>query len=305
MSLLLPAGLPAIHTLQLEHIANITEYNADNSSETDCLHIVILNLMPKKQETETDLARMLAYSSKNIKVSFMKLRSHMPKNTSAEHMEHFYLYADELVNCNFDGMIVTGAPVETIAYKEVDYWEELTSVFNWARTHVRSTLYLCWGAMAALYHFYNIPKYLLPTKRFGVFPITAFCTDSNIFRGFDDSFVMPNSRHTEVSQSDIEQANGVEVIAESTEAGVCMAASDKFAEFYVLGHLEYPEWTLNDEYHRDLGKRNDVELPLHYYPENDAKRKPICNWRAAATLFYNNWINYYVSPQNIDNNIAL
>lgn len=305
MSLLLPASLPAIHTLQLEHVNNIIGYNADNMPQTDCLHIVILNLMPKKQETETDLARMLAYSSKNLKVSFMKLRSHTPKNTSSEHMQRFYHYPDDLKDIFFDGMIITGAPVETINYEEVDYWQEFTAILDWARTHVRSTLYLCWGAMAALYYFYGIPKHLLPTKRFGVFPITTFCSNSNIFRGFNDSFVMPNSRHTEVLRSDIDQTAGVEVIAESTEAGVCIAAADKYSEFYVLGHFEYPVWTLNDEYHRDLGKRNDVELPQHYYPEDDSQRKPVCNWRAAATLFYNNWINYYVSPQHTDNNIAL
>lgn len=305
MSLLLPAGLPAIDTLHLEHISNVKEYNPASICQADCLHIVILNLMPKKQETETDLARILSYSSQKIEVSFMKLRSHTPKNASAEHMKRFYHYADELKDIFFDGMIITGAPVETIAYEEVDYWQEFTAILNWARSHVRSTLYLCWGAMAALYHFYNIPKYLLPTKRFGVFKVSIYRSESPIFRGFDDSFFIPNSRHTEIRRSDIDRANGVETIAESTEAGVCIAAATDLAEFYVFGHFEYPAWTLDNEYHRDLGNRNDVELPQHYYPGNDSQQKPICNWRSAATLFYNNWIENFVCPQDTNKTIVL
>ncbi len=304
MSLLLPADLPAINTLHLEHIPNVTGYDTNNICQTGYLHIVILNLMPKKQETETDLARMLAYPSQKIEVSFMKLRSHTPKHTSPEHMERFYHYADELSNRQFDGMIVTGAPVETVDYEAVDYWQELTEVFNWSRTHVRSTLYLCWGAMAALYHFYGIPKHQLTTKRFGVFSVYPCITNAPIFHGFDDIFLMPNSRHTEIRHSDIEQVKEVEIIADSTEAGICMAASWKHADFYVLGHLEYPVWTLGDEYHRDLGKRNDVDLPQHYYPGDNATRKPLCNWRSAATLFYTNWIKYYVCPPNNEENIV-
>ena len=203
----------------------------------------------------------------------------------------------------FDGMIVTGAPVETIPFENVDYWNEINNIFDWARTHVESTLYLCWGAMAALYHFYDVPKYQLPTKKFGVFTTIPLTEQMPIFRGFDSVFNMPHSRHTEVRKEDIIKVPQLRIIAESPEAGVSIVESRDGREFYILGHLEYNPDTLDKEYKRDLGKRDDVEVPEHYYLDDDPKNEPLVTWRSAANLFYNNWLNYYVyqeTPYNID-----
>lgn len=296
MPLIVPPGLPAINALAKENIVVTTDRNFLTMNNFLAMRVVVLNLMPIKEETETDLLRMLSYSPLTIEVSFMKLRSHTSTHTSAEHMASFYRYADELMAEQFDGMIVTGAPVETMAYESVDYWTELTGVLDWARATVRSTLYLCWGAMAALYHFYGVPKHLLPAKCFGVFDTVPRDKGHLIFRGFDDSFRMPNSRHTEIYRSDLDAVKDVAILADSDEAGIAIAYSDNGKEFYVLGHLEYPVQRLENEYHRDLGKRDDVNMPLHYYLHDDPENSPDMTWRSAATLFYNNWIQYFVCP---------
>jgi homoserine O-succinyltransferase len=233
----------------------------------------------------------------------MKLKTHTPKNTPIKHMMMFYKDSKELMKQKFDGMIVTGAPVETIPFENVDYWNEINNIFDWARTHVESTLYLCWGAMAALYHFYDVPKYQLPTKKFGVFPTIPLDEQMPIFRGFDSVFNMPHSRHTEVRRDDIIRVPQLRIIAESPEAGVSIVESRDGREFYILGHLEYNPDTLDKEYKRDLGKRDDVEVPQHYYLNDDPSNEPLVTWRSAANLFYNNWLNYYVyqeTPYNID-----
>ena len=293
MPLRLPDRLPAIEILKHENIFVMNETRA-HLQQIRPLKIVVLNLMPLKITTETDLVRLLSNNPLQMEIYFMKLRSHTPKNTPVEHMMMFYKESTELMKHKFDGMIVTGAPVETVPFEDVDYWQELSEIFNWARTHVQSTLYVCWGAMAALYHFYGVPKHDLPQKRFGVFPTRPCFPTMPIFRGFDDVFYMPHSRHTEVWQSDIDKVPALQTIATSREAGVSIVTSRQGREFYILGHLEYAPDTLALEYHRDLGKRSDVGMPENYFPNNDPSQPPMVTWRSAANLFYSNWINYYV-----------
>ncbi len=224
----------------------------------------------------------------------MKLKSHTPKNTPVEHMLMFYKDFDILRNEKFDGMIITGAPVETMPFEDVAYWDEITQIFDWAKTHVTSTLYICWAAQAGLYHFYNIPKYPLPKKMFGIFPQKTLQPMLPIFRGFDDVFAMPHSRHTEVYRSDIEKDPQLTIIAESEESGVSIVMARGGREFFITGHFEYSPNTLDKEYRRDAGKRDDVELPKNYYRDNDPAKGPVVTWRAHANLLFSNWINYYV-----------
>lgn len=267
------------------------------------LRIVILNLMPLKITTETDLIRLLSNTPLQIDIRFMKLKSHTPKNTPIEHMMMFYRDFDEIAKENYDGMIVTGAPVEQMRFEDVEYWDEIVKIFDWARTHVQSTLYICWAAQAGLYHFYNIPKYQLDRKMFGIFPTRPLRPRLPIFRGFDDEFRMPQSRHTEVHRSDIEKVKELSIIAESPESGVSMVMARNGRDFFITGHLEYAPDTLDKEYKRDIGKRSDVGLPLHYYLEDDPKKGFLVTWRAHANLLFANWINYYVyqkTPFNIN-----
>lgn len=267
------------------------------------LRIVVLNLMPLKITTETDLVRLLSNTPLQLEISFMKLKSHTPKNTPVEHMMMFYKEFEELRTQKFDGMIITGTPLETIPFEEVGYWDEMQEIFDWARTHVTSTLYICWAAQAGLYHFYGIPKHPLAKKVFGIFPTVPLEPELSIFRGFDDVFRMPQSRHTEVRCEDINEVGDLEIIAESEESGVSMVMSRGGREFFITGHLEYAPDTLDKEYRRDLGKRDDVELPRHYYFEDDPDKGPRVTWRAHANLFFSNWINYYVyqeTPFNIE-----
>lgn len=258
------------------------------------LRIVILNLMPLKITTETDLIRLLSNTPLQIDIRFMKLKSHTPKNTPIEHMMMFYKDFDELAKENYDGMIVTGAPVETMEFEDVEYWNEIVKIFDWARNHVQSTLYICWAAQAGLYHLYGIPKYHLDRKMFGIFPTRPLRPKLPIFRGFDDEFYMPQSRHTEVRRSDIEKVKDLTIIAESPESGVSIVMARSGREFFITGHLEYAPETLDKEYKRDVGKRSDVGLPLHYYVEDDPKKGVHVFWRAHANLLFQNWINYYV-----------
>jgi len=293
MPLRLPDKLPAIDILKRENIFVMDESRA-HSQEIRPLKIVVLNLMPLKITTETDLVRLLSNTPLQLEIYFMKLKSHTPKNTPIEHMMMFYRDSQELMKQKFDGMIVTGAPVETVPFEEVDYWDEITSILDWARHNVQSTLYLCWGAMAALYHFYGVPKHLLPKKKFGVFETKPVDIKMPIFRGFDDVFSMPHSRHTEMWADDIKKIDDLNIIADSDEAGVSIVSSRNGREFYILGHLEYAPDTLDKEYKRDLGVRDDVELPRNYYREDNPGNEILVRWRSAANLFYSNWIDYYV-----------
>jgi len=302
MPLRLPDKLPAIEILKKENIFVMDETRA-HSQEIRPLRIVVLNLMPLKITTETDLVRLLSNTPLQVEIYFMKLKSHTPKNTPIEHMMMFYKDFDELSKQKFDGMIITGAPIETMDYEDVQYWAEITKIFDWARTHVTSTMYLCWGAMAALYHFYDIPKYSLSKKMFGIFGQYPLEPTLPIFRGFDDLFNMPQSRHTEVHRDDIEKVDDLKIIAESPDSGVSMVMARGGREFFITGHLEYAPDTLDKEYKRDLGTRDDIELPFNYYRDNNPDNDPLVTWRAHANLLYSNWINYYVyqeTPYNID-----
>lgn len=302
MPLRLPDQLPAIELLKKENIFVMNETRA-HTQMVRPLQIVVLNLMPLKITTETDLVRLLSNTPLQIEINFMRLKSHTPKNTPVEHMQMFYKSFKELSLQKWDGMIVTGAPIELLPFEDVEYWEEIKTIFNWARTHVTSTLYICWAAQAGLYHFYNIPKHTLSEKKFGIFRQYPLIPDLPIFRGFDDSFMMPHSRHTEVRRSDIEKEPALQVIAESAESGVSMIMARGGREFFITGHLEYAPDTLDKEYKRDFGKRLDVAKPLHYYRDDDPTKAPVVSWRSHANLFFCNWINYYVyqeTPYNID-----
>ena len=286
MPLNLPDKLPAIELLKQENIFVIDHSRATRQ--------VILNLMPLKITTETDLVRLLSNTPLQIEISFMKLRSHTPKNTPVEHMKAFYKDFELMREERFDGMIVTGAPVEQMPFEEVSYWPEVSSIFDWARTHVTSTLYICWAAQAGLYRFYGIPKYDLPEKMFGIFEHRVNRPLLPIFRGFDDVFYVPHSRHTEVRRADIERCPELDIISESDESGVYMVMARGGREFFITGHSEYSPYTLDGEYKRDLAKGLPIRMPKNYYRGDDPSQPPLVRWRAHANLLFSNWLNYYV-----------
>ena len=293
MPLRLPDKLPAIELLKHENIFVMDDSRA-HMQDIRPLKIVVLNLMPLKITTETDLIRLLSNTPLQLEVSFMKLRSHTSKNTPIEHMMMFYRDFAQMRKEKFDGMIITGAPVEQLDFEDVNYWDEMMDIFSWARTHVYSTLYICWAAQAGLYYHYGIPKYPLEKKMFGIFPQYTLQPQLPIFRGFDDVFQMPHSRHTELHREDILAHPELSLIAESPDSGVSMVMARGGREFFITGHLEYAPNTLDNEYKRDKGIRDDVEMPKHYYRNDDVEQGPVVTWRAHANLLYNNWINYYV-----------
>ncbi len=302
MPLRLPDGLPAIEALKRENIFVMDDSRA-TSQDIRPLKIVILNLMPLKITTETDLVRLLSNTPLQLDISFMKLKSHTPKNTPIEHMMMFYRDFAEMSSEKFDGMIITGAPVETYEYEDVTYWDEIKTIFAWAKSHVTSTLYICWAAQAGLYYHYGIPKYPLPRKMFGIFRQHALVPKLPIFRGFDDIFNMPHSRHTELRRDDILANPELSLIAESPESGVGIVMARGGREFFITGHLEYSPYTLDTEYKRDKDIRDDVDMPVNYYRDDNPSNSPVLTWSAHANLFYNNWINYYVyqeTPFDID-----
>ena len=293
MPLRIPDRLPAIDLLKQENIFVMDDSRAHNQ-DIRPLSIVILNLMPLKITTETDLIRLLSNTPLQMDITFMKLKSHTPKNTPVEHMMMFYKDFEILKQRKFDGMIITGAPVETYDFEDVTYWDEMKEIFTWAKTHVQSTLFICWSSQSGLYFHYGIPKYPLKKKMFGIFEQHPIVPQLPIFRGFDDVFYMPHSRHTEIHREDIEQNPYLSIIAEGEESGVSVVVARGGREFYVTGHLEYAPRTLDMEYRRDIGKRDDVELPKNYYRNDNPDNDPLVRWRAHANLFYANWINYYV-----------
>ena len=302
MPLRLPNQLPAIDILKRENIFVMDELRA-HAQDIRPLRIVILNLMPLKITTETDLIRLLSNTPLQLDISFMKLKSHTPKNTPIEHMMMFYRDFETLRNQRFDGMIITGAPVEQLDFEQVKYWPEVKEIIMWARTHVTSTLYICWAAQAGLFLHYGIRKYNLPKKKFGIFPQKCSVPQLPIFRGFDDVFFMPHSRHAEVRKEDILAVPELTIISESDDSGVGMVMARGGREFYITGHPEYAPDTLDKEYKRDRDTRPDVEVPINYYPDNNPENKPHVLWRAHANLLYSNWVNYYVyqeTPYNID-----
>lgn len=293
MPLNLPDRLPAIELLKKENIFVIDNTRAEGQ-DIRPLRIVILNLMPLKITTETDLVRLLSNTPLQIEISFMKLRSHTPKNTPIEHMKAFYKDFELMRDERFDGMIITGAPVEQMPFEEVSYWPEVSEIFDWARTHVTSTLYICWAAQAGLYRHYGIPKHELPAKMFGIFEHHVNNPLLPIFRGFDDVFYVPHSRHTEIRREDIEKCSELDIVAESDEAGVYMVMARNGREIFVTGHSEYSPYTLDAEYRRDLDKGLPIEMPKNYYRNNEPSLPPLVRWRAHANLLFSNWLNYYV-----------
>ena len=293
MPLRLPDKLPAIELLKHENIF-VMDSSRAHMQDIRPLRMVILNLMPLKITTETDLVRLLSNTPLQIDITFMKLKSHTPKNTPIEHMMMFYRDFEELRHEKFDGMIITGAPVEQLDFEDVSYWDEMRDIFAWARTHVYSTMYICWAAQAGLYYHYGIPKYPLEKKMFGIFPQLALQPQLPIFQGFDDVFQMPHSRHTELHREDILRHPDLELIAEGDDSGVSMVMARGGREFFITGHLEYAPRTLDTEYRRDRDVRSDVELPRNYYRGDNPDNEPLVTWRAHANLLYSNWINYYV-----------
>lgn len=302
MPLRLPDKLPAIELLKKENIFVMDDSRA-TSQDIRPLRIVILNLMPLKITTETDLVRLLSNTPLQLEIYFMKLKSHTSKNTPIEHMMMFYKDFDVLEKEKFDGMIITGAPIEHLKFEDVEYWNEISKIFAWADTHVTSTMYICWAAQAGLYYHYGVPKYQLPKKMFGIFQQHTLQPQIPLFRGFDDLFSMPHSRHTEVRREDIEKHNELEIVAESPDSGVSIVMARGGRQIFVTGHMEYSPYTLDSEYRRDLGKRDDVDMPKNYYRDNDPQKAPNVTWRAHANLLFSNWINYYIyqeTPYNIE-----
>lgn len=302
MPLRIPDKLPAIELLKRENIFVMDDSRA-HSQDIRPLRIAILNLMPLKITTETDLIRLLSNTPLQLDITFMKLRSHTSKNTPVEHMMMFYKSFDDLRPMKFDGMIITGAPVESLPFEEVTYWQEMKQIMEWAKTHVTSTLYICWAAQAGLYYHYGIEKQTLPRKLFGIFRQQTLHRPLPIFRGFDDEFFMPHSRHATIRRQDIMADNRLTLIAEGEESGVSIVMARDGREFFITGHLEYAPDTLDKEYRRDAGVRDDVDVPRNYYRDDDPSRGPLVRWRAHANLLFANWINYYVyqaTPYNIE-----
>ncbi|MDR0795839.1 MAG: homoserine O-succinyltransferase [Tannerella sp.] len=298
MPLRLPENLPAIELLKKEHILITDSLNGMGQGQRP-IRLVVLNLMPLKITTETDIVRLLSHSTFQIEVDWMKIKNHISKNTPAAHMDTFYKDFDALKDRHYDGMIITGAPVEKLDFHEVTYWDELTGIFEWARTKVGSTLYICWAAQAALYHYYGIPKYDLPSKQFGIFKHTVNSPFLPIFRGFDDEFFVPHSRHTEIRREDILKVSELTLISESDEAGVYMVMTREGRDFFVTGHSEYAPYALRDEYIRDTGKGLPITIPVNYYPNDDASKPPVVRWRSHSNLLFTNWLNYYVCQEEI------
>ncbi|MCQ2252593.1 MAG: homoserine O-succinyltransferase [Bacteroidales bacterium] len=302
MPLTIPDKLPAIELLKKENIFVIDNSRA-NAQDIRPLKLAILNLMPIKVTTETDMLRLLSNSPLQINIDFIKLNSHTSKNTPVEHMQQFYLGFDEVRKRKYDGLIITGAPVEQYEYEDVTYWPELKEIFDWAKENVTAKMFICWGACAALYHYYKVPKHDTPAKVFGVFQHTVLDPLNPIFRGFDDVFYVPHSRHTEILAEDIAKVPELKVLASSKDAGIYMIMANGGRELYLTGHAEYNAMTLDTEYKRDLSKGLHIDIPKNYYPYNDPDFAPLVRWRSTGNLIFSNWLNYFVyqeTPYNID-----
>ncbi|MBO4948964.1 MAG: homoserine O-succinyltransferase [Peptococcaceae bacterium] len=292
MPVIIPAALPATETLTNEQIFVMHEQRAQ-AQDIRPLKLAIVNLMPTKIVTETQLLRLISNTALQAEVDLIRMASHVSKNVSAEHLATFYKDFEEIKNNQYDGMIVTGAPVEQLSFQEVNYWDELKLIFDFADKNVFSTLFICWGAQAALYHYYGIPKYPLPEKRFGVFEHEVMIKRP-IVRGFDDVFYAPHSRHTEFRAGDIAKVDELEIIAQSSEAGVYLVASKDGRRVFVSGHCEYDPLTLDAEYRRDVSQGKPISVPKNYYPNDDPSCTPVVRWRGHGNLLFSNWLNYYV-----------
>jgi homoserine O-succinyltransferase len=302
MPIKIPDSLPANEILTNENIFVMTE---DRASHQDIrpLRIAMLNLMPTKIVTETQILRLIGNTSIQIDVVFLHPKTHKSKNTSEEHLIKFYSTFDDVKNEKFDGLIITGAPIENLEFEDVTYWDELKSIMEWSKHNVFSTMHICWGAQAGLYYHYGVPKYPLPRKMFGVFPHKVNINHVMLMRGFDDEFYAPHSRHTEVRRQDIEKVDELEILSESDEAGIYIVKAKSRNQIFVTGHSEYDPLTLKSEYDRDIAKGLDINVPKNYFPGDDPGKEPVVRWRGHANLLFENWLNYYVyqeTPYDLD-----
>ena len=293
MPLILPDDLPANEELRSENVFVMRETDAVHQ-DIRPLKIVILNLMPLKITTERHILRLLSNSPLQVEIDLLRTETHTSRNTASDHLDRFYKTFDQIEDRNFDGMIITGAPVEHIEFEEVRYWEELGAIMDWTRHHVYSTLYICWAVQAALKHNYGIPKYPLARKMFGVFPHVVNNGTAPLMRGFDDVFLAPHSRHTEIRREDVQAVPELSILAESDEAGLYILVDEDGRQVYVTGHSEYDPHTLKEEYERDVRKGLPIEVPVNYFPDDDPAREPQVRWRSHANLLFSNWLNYYV-----------
>ena len=293
MPIKIPDNLPAVKTLESENIFVMTE-NRAITQDIRPLRILVLNLMPKKIETETQFARLLGNTPLQVEMELIHTKSHQSKNVAEEHLLAFYKTFDDIKDQKFDGMIITGAPVEHMPFEEVEYWQELCEIMEWSKTHVHSTFHVCWGAQAGLYYHYGIQKQEVASKMFGVFPHRVEYKQSILFRGFDDMFMVPQSRHTTVLRSDIEKVTDLKILASSDKTGVYAISTKNGKQIFVTGHSEYDADTLKNEYLRDLWQGKPITIPENYFPENDPTMPPIVSWRGHAHLLFSNWLNYFV-----------
>ncbi|SEH39278.1 homoserine O-succinyltransferase [Ruminococcus flavefaciens] len=302
MPIRISSELPAFKTLGEENIFVMSKERAEHQ-DIRPLKVVILNIMPKKIETESQLLRLLSNTPLQVDVDLLQMASHVSKNTSVHHLESFYKTFDEIRDDRYDGMIITGAPVELLDYEQVDYWDEICTIMEWSKTHVFSTLYICWAAQAGLYYHYGIPKYTLDHKMFGIFPHRAEVSNCQLLRGFDDIFYVPHSRNTEVRREDIERIPQLEILTVSDIAGVHIVANKNGRQYFITGHSEYDRDTLANEYRRDVEKGIDIQIPYNYFPGDNPDNVPVFSWRCTANLMFSNWLNYCVyqkTPYNLD-----
>ena len=302
MPIRIPVTLPAAATLESENIFVMDEQRASHQ-DIRPLKIVLLNLMPKKIETETQILRLLSNTPLQVDIELLQAATHVSKNTPEEHLITFYKIFSDIKDQKFDGMIITGAPIELMDYQDVDYWHELCEIMEWTKTNVFSTLHICWGAQAGLYYHYGVPKYALSQKMFGVFPHKVLQHNHQLVRGFDDVFYVPHSRHTEVRKEDILRCGQLEILTESEISGVHIVASKDGRQFFVTGHSEYDLYTLANEYFRDVKKKMKIQLPFHYFPDDNPEKLPNFIWKSHANLMFSNWLNYFVyqqTPYNLE-----
>ncbi len=302
MPIRISSELPAFKTLGEENIFVMSKERAEHQ-DIRPLKVIILNIMPKKIETESQLMRLLSNTPLQVDVELLQMASHVSRNTSSHHLDSFYKTFDEISDNRYDGMIITGAPVELLDFEQVDYWKEITNIMEWSKTHVFSTIYICWAAQAGLYYHYGIPKYTLDQKMFGIFPHRAEVSNCQLLRGFDDIFNVPHSRNTEVRREDIERIPQLEILTSSEISGVHIVANKNGRQYFITGHSEYDRDTIANEYRRDVEKGIDIQIPYNYFPNDDPNNMPVFSWRCTANLMFSNWLNYCVyqkTPYNLE-----
>lgn len=303
MPIKIPRELPAFNVLSNENIFVMNDERA-GGQDIRPLKIAILNLMPKKIQTENQLLRYLSNTPLQVEITLIETESYRGKHTPAEHMERFYSYFDDIKNEKFDGLVITGAPVEQLEFNDVIYWEELKEIMEWSKENVFSTLHICWGAQAGLRYHYGVPKYRLESKMFGIFKHVVNKKNAELMRGLDDIFYAPHSRHTEVKRNDIEKVKELDILSESDEAGIFIVANKDYRQVFITGHLEYERNTLAEEYFRDIDKGMKIDVPKNYFPDDDPNKEPIVNWRGSASVVFGNWLNYCVyqnTPYDLKN----